>query len=74
MQSVKIDDTARGAHFGAGTRRLRLGLGSEDEFRRAIQLNLNFAAHHWWETFTRLGRFDEAAIELKKRRIWIRRF
>ena len=42
--------------------------GAESEFKRAIQLNANNAsAHQWYGDFlTRMGRFDEARIELKK--------
>jgi serine/threonine protein kinase/tetratricopeptide (TPR) repeat protein len=71
MQSVKIDDTLPEAHISLALVREDYDwdwAGAEDEFRRAIQLNPNFAAaHHWYGDFlTRLGRFDEAAIELKK--------
>ena len=42
--------------------------GAENEFRKAIQLNGNSAtAHHWYGDFlTRMGRFEEAKLELKK--------
>ncbi|HST11736.1 MAG TPA: tetratricopeptide repeat protein, partial [Terriglobales bacterium] len=71
MQSVKIDDTLPEAHIALALVREDYDwdwTGAEDEFRRAIQLNPNSAAaHHWYGDFlTRLGRFDEAAMELKK--------
>ena len=71
MQSTKIDDALPEAHISLALVREDYDwdwAGAEDEFRRAIQLNPNFAAaHHWYGDFLiRLGRFDEAAIELKK--------
>jgi Flp pilus assembly protein TadD len=43
---------------------------SENEFRRAIELNPNYAtAHHWYaEHLTWLGRFDEALSESERAR------
>ncbi len=43
---------------------------SEQEYKRAIELNPNYAtAHHWYgEYFSALGRFDEANRELKQAR------
>ncbi|TAL03531.1 MAG: tetratricopeptide repeat protein [Verrucomicrobia bacterium] len=42
--------------------------GAEEEFKRAIQVNPNYAtAHHWYGTCLReLGRFDEANAEMKR--------
>jgi tetratricopeptide (TPR) repeat protein len=42
--------------------------GSEEEFRRAIALNPNYAtAHHWYATrLAALGRMDEARAESKR--------
>jgi tetratricopeptide (TPR) repeat protein len=41
---------------------------SNKEFRRAIELNPNYAtAHHWYgETLASSGRFDEAIAESKR--------
>jgi serine/threonine-protein kinase len=41
---------------------------SEREFRRAIELNRGYAlAHHWYGLLlTRMGRFDEAGVELRQ--------
>jgi TolB-like protein/class 3 adenylate cyclase/Tfp pilus assembly protein PilF len=42
--------------------------GAENDYKRAIELNPNFAtAHHWYsELLSRLGRHDEAIAEVKK--------
>lgn len=42
--------------------------GSEASYKRAIELNPNFAAAHQWysEVLSRLGRADEALSEIKK--------
>jgi serine/threonine protein kinase/tetratricopeptide (TPR) repeat protein len=71
MQSVKIDDSLPEAHISLALVREDYDwdwMGAENEFKRALQLNPNSAgAHHWYGDFlTRLGRFDEAATELKK--------
>jgi TolB-like protein/Tfp pilus assembly protein PilF len=41
---------------------------SEREFKRAIELNPNYATAHQWygEMFTNAGRFEEAAIEFRR--------
>jgi len=41
--------------------------GAENEFRRAIDLNPNYAtAHHWYAMYlSALGRRDEALAEIK---------
>ena len=71
MQAVKIDDTLPQAHISLAL--VREGYdwdwpGAETEFKRAIQLNPNSAAAHQWygDFLTRLGRFEEARLELKK--------
>jgi eukaryotic-like serine/threonine-protein kinase len=71
MQSVKIDDSLPEAHISLAL--VREGYdwdwpGAEDEFKQAIQLNGNSAsAHHWFGDFLmRMGRFEEARVELKK--------
>jgi len=44
--------------------------GAEREFKRAIELNPNYATAHQWygELLTRLGRHDEAISEIKRAR------
>ena len=69
--AVKLDDTLPEAHISLALVRESYDWdwpGAESEFRRAIQLNPNNApAHQWYGDFlTRLGRFDEARVELKK--------
>jgi eukaryotic-like serine/threonine-protein kinase len=71
MQSVKIDDSLPEGHISLALVRENFDwdwAGSEKEFKRAIELNPNSAeAHHWYGDFlTRLGRFDEARVELRK--------
>jgi len=41
---------------------------AESEFKRAIDLNPNYAtAHHWYSTFLHsMGRYDEAIVEIKQ--------
>lgn len=43
-------------------------LGAEKDYKRAIELNPNYAtAHHWYGYYlTRMGRFDEGISELKR--------
>ncbi len=42
--------------------------GAENNFKRAIELNPNFATAHQWysELLERLGRYDEALFEIKR--------
>ncbi|MGH9501306.1 MAG: protein kinase domain-containing protein [Terriglobales bacterium] len=71
MQAVKLDDTLPEAHISLGLVRESYDWdwpGAESEFKRAIELNPNYASGHQWygDFLTRMGRFDEARIELKK--------
>lgn len=71
MQAVKIDDQLPEAHISLALVREDYDwdwVGAESEFKRAIQLNVNSAtAHQWYGDFlTRMGRFEEARLELKK--------
>jgi len=71
MQSVKIDDALPEGHISLALVRENFDwdwAGAENEFKRGIELNPNSAeAHHWYGDFlTRLGRFDEARVELRK--------
>jgi tetratricopeptide (TPR) repeat protein len=45
-------------------------VGAEQEFKRAIELNSNYATAHQWygETLASLGRFPEAEAEVKRAR------
>src|SRR3984893_13960707 len=69
--AVKLDDTLHEAHISLALVRESYDWdwsGAESEFKRAIELNGNNAsAHQWYGDFlTRMGRFDEARVELKK--------
>ena len=71
MQAVKIDDTLPEAHISLALVRENYDWdwpGAEKEFKRAIELNPNSAtSRQWYGAFlTKLGRFDEARLELKK--------
>jgi eukaryotic-like serine/threonine-protein kinase len=71
MQAVKSDDQLPEAHISLALVRANYDwdwVGAESEFKRAIQLNANSAtAHQWYGDFlTRMGRFEEARLELKK--------
>ena len=71
MHAVKLDDALPEAHISLGLVRESYEwdwLGAESEFKRAIQLNPNYASSHQWygDFLTRMGRFDEARVELKK--------
>ena len=71
MQAVKLDDQLPEAHISLALVRADYDwdwAGAESEFKRAIQLNANSAtAHQWYGDFlTRMGRFEEARLELKK--------
>jgi serine/threonine protein kinase/TolB-like protein/tetratricopeptide (TPR) repeat protein len=69
--AVKLDDALPEAHISLALVRESYDWdwpGAESEFKRAIELNSNSApAHQWYGDFlTRMGRFDEARVELKK--------
>jgi serine/threonine protein kinase/tetratricopeptide (TPR) repeat protein len=71
MQAVKPDDTLPGAHIALALVRENYDwnwAGAESEFKRAIQLNPSYASGHQWygDFLTRMGRFDEARVELRK--------
>jgi serine/threonine protein kinase/Tfp pilus assembly protein PilF len=69
--AVKLDEGLPEAHISLALVRESYDWdwpGAESEFKRAIELNGNNAsAHQWYGDFlTRMGRFDEARVELKK--------
>ncbi len=69
--AVKLDDNLPEAHISLGLVRESYDwdwLGAESEFKRAVELNGNNASSHQWygDFLTRMGRFDEARVELKK--------
>jgi len=71
-KAVKLDDTLAEAHTSLAQVLYSYDLDfdrSIREFRRAIELNPNYAtAHHWFGLgpLMRLGRFDEAIAECKR--------
>jgi serine/threonine-protein kinase len=70
-RALKIDDTLAEAHTTLAYCKYSYDwefAGGEREFKRAIELNANYAtAHHWYADFlTAMGRFDEALAEAKK--------
>jgi TolB-like protein/tetratricopeptide (TPR) repeat protein len=69
--AVKLDENLPEAHISLALVRESYDwdwAGAESEFKRAIELNGNNAsAHQWYGDFlSRMGRFDEARVELKK--------
>ncbi len=71
-KAIKLDDTLAEAHTALAWVLLAYDLdfdGSTREFRRAIELNPNYAmAHHWFGNgpLMRSGRFDDAIAECKR--------
>jgi tetratricopeptide (TPR) repeat protein len=70
-KALKIDDTLAEAH--ASTAYIKRAYewdwaGAEREFKRAIELNPNYATAHFWygEDLTYLGRFDEGIAEIQR--------
>jgi TolB-like protein/DNA-binding winged helix-turn-helix (wHTH) protein/Tfp pilus assembly protein PilF len=73
LKALQIDDTLAEAHTALALIVQNYDWDwqtSEKEFRRAIELNPNYAtAHHWYaEHLTWLGRFDEAFRESEEAR------
>jgi tetratricopeptide (TPR) repeat protein len=73
LKALQIDDTLAEAHTALALIVQNYDWDwqtSEKEFRRAIELNPNYAtAHHWYaEHLTWLGRFDEAFRESERAR------
>jgi serine/threonine-protein kinase len=71
MKSIEIDGTLAEPHAALGMVKWNFEWdkdGSENEYKRAIQLNPNYpTAHHWYSRFLRgMGRWDEALIEIKR--------
>lgn len=71
MQALRLDDALPEAHTSLAAIKFRYDwdwIGAESEFKRAIELNQNYAtAHEWYsEYLTALGRTDEAVAEAKR--------
>ena len=70
MKALEIDDSLAGAHATLGDVLYEYDWKfkeAEDEFKRAIELDPNYAtAHHWYAEFLLTqGRLDEALAEIK---------
>ena len=73
LKALQIDDSLAEAHTSLAMIEQNYdwdGPAAEKEFRRAIQLDPNYAtAHHWYSEFLALqGRFDEALAESERAR------
>ena len=69
-RAIAIDDQLAEPHASLGQLNLQLWqwAESEREYKRAIELNPNYAtSYHWYSHLLRsLGRFDEAAVIIKR--------
>ena len=69
-RALQIDDSLAEAHVSLGGIKYKLWRWdeSEQEFKRAIELNPNYpTAHHWYSVFLRARRrFDESFLEIKR--------
>ena len=72
LNALEFDDSLAEAHTPLAVLRVEYDLdlpGAEKEFRRAIELNPNYATAHQWygeEVLAATGRFPEALAELKR--------
>jgi serine/threonine-protein kinase len=71
MKALEIDNTLGEAHAAFGWIKLRYDFdwsGAESEFKRAIEVNPNYATTHNWYSVELglMGRFDEAIAEAKR--------
>jgi len=70
MKALEIDDSIAAAHTSLAFIKHRFDWdwrGAEKEFKRAIELNPNYATAHQWYAFflATMGRMDEAIAEAK---------
>lgn len=71
MKALELDETLSEAHASLALARVDADhdeAGAEREYRRAIELNPNYAtAHHWYSDFlAALDRQDEAMAEIRR--------
>lgn len=71
MQALQIDDELAEAHASLGHVKMMHDWdwpGAEWEFKRAVELNPNYAtAHHWYALYLMaMGQFEESLDELKQ--------
>ena len=70
-KALEMDDTLAEAHTSLGFVKMAYDgdwTGAEREFRRAIELNPNYAtAHQWYASYlVMMSRFDESITEMKR--------
>jgi serine/threonine-protein kinase len=70
-EALKLDDTLAEAHTSLAFVKVQYDwdwAGAEDEYRRALALNPNYATAHQWysEYLTAMGRHDEALAEIRR--------
>lgn len=73
LKALSIDDSNAEAHLSLAMVKFRFDWdwdGAEKEFKRALELNRDYsAAHYWYSTYlTVSGRFDEAFVYAKTAR------
>ena len=71
LNALRIDDRLAEAHAALGHIKVQYEYdwaGAEKEYRRAIELNPNYAtAHHFYALYlSEMGRFDEGIAEIKR--------
>jgi TolB-like protein/Tfp pilus assembly protein PilF len=71
LRALKIDHGLAEAHTSLGLTRFQYDrdwVGSESEFRKAIEINPGYApAHHFFADYLKaMGRFDEALTEIRQ--------
>ena len=71
MKALELDETLAEAHASLALARMDVDhdeAGAEREYRRAIELNPNYAtAHHWYSDFlAMMDRQPEAMLEIKR--------
>ena len=71
LKALEIDDTLAEAHAALGGVKVDYEwdfVGAENELKRAIELNPNYAtAHHWYAQYlSSMGRHEEALSEIKR--------
>ncbi len=70
-RALELDETLSEAHASLGLISMNIDWDwaeAEKEFKRAIELNPNYATAHQWygEFLTYMGRFDEGVAEIKR--------
>ena len=71
LKALELDDTLAEAHASLASVKQLYGFdspGAEREYKRAIELNPNYALAHGWYSMllTQLGRFDEGAVAARR--------